>query len=334
MKTILEQLIQGQDLSEQQVQEIFEVILKGEVSESQVAAFLMGLAVKKETDEEITGIVKALKKEAVQLPTDYTDAMCNCGTGGDQSNTFNISTTVSFILAASGIRIAKAGNRSVSSQSGSADVLEVLGINIVADIQTLARALDEVGIAFIFAQSMHPAMKYIGTARKSLGIPTVMNIVGPLANPVNLETQMMGIYREDLQELAARVMDNLGRKRAIVITGPDHLDEAALYGVNTYTLLDHGKISKGSFTYRDLGLEEVTLDKIRGGDAKKNADILISVLKGEESPYLETTLLNAGLALFANGKVESIKAGVELARQFVADGSAYAKLKALQEVQV
>ena len=230
--------------------------------------------------------------------------------------------------------MAKAGNRSVSSKSGSADVLEALGINVAASPETLSKALDEVGLAFIFAQTMHPAMRFIGPARQAMGIPTIMNLVGPLANPLDLETQLMGLYRAELQEIVARAIQQLGRKRAVVITGPDNMDEAALYGTNTYTLLEDGNIAQHTFTYEDMGMEKVELSEITGGDAKENAAILLSVLKNEASPYLETTVLNAGLGFFANGKVATIKEGVELARQLIADGSALAKLQHLQEVQV
>ena len=334
MKEIFTQISNRQDLSEEQVEALFDKILKNEVSESQIAAFLIGLKTKGETAAEITGIVRALKKHATLLPDSFEDAMCNCGTGGDQSFSFNISTTACFILAAGGIRMAKAGNRSVSSKSGSADVLEALGINVSAAPKTLSRALDEVGLAFIFAQTMHPAMRYIGPARKALGIPTVMNIVGPLANPLDLESQLMGLYRKDLQEMAAQTMKKLGRKRAIIITGPDNMDEAALYGTNTYTLLEDGQISQHNFTYEDLDMPKVELADIVGGDAKENADILLSVLQNEPSPYLETTVLNAGLGFFANGKTNTIKEGVALARKLLADGSALAKLRHLQEVQI
>ena len=230
--------------------------------------------------------------------------------------------------------MAKAGNRSISSKSGSADVLEALGINVAASPETLSKALDKVGLAFIFAQTMHPAMRFIGPARQALGIPTIMNLVGPLANPLDLETQLMGLYRVELQEIVANAIQQLGRKRAVIITGPDNMDEAALYGTNTYTLLEDGHISLHTFTYEDLGMEKVELSDITGGDAKENAEILLSVLKNEASPYLETTVLNAGLGFFANGKVATIKEGVELARQLIADGSALEKLRQLQEVQV
>ncbi|MCR5492045.1 MAG: anthranilate phosphoribosyltransferase [Streptococcus sp.] len=334
MKELFNHIANREDLSEEEVEHLFDEILNNDISESEIAAFLMGLKVKGETPSEITGIVRALKNHAVLLPREFDDAMCNCGTGGDQSYSFNISTTASFVLAAGGIRVAKAGNRSVSSKSGSADVLEALGINISATPAILSRALDEVGLAFIFAQSMHPAMRFIGPARKVLGIPTIMNIVGPLANPVDLETQLMGLYRVDLQETAAKVMQKLGRKRALIITGPNNMDEAALYGENTYTLLENDRISQHSFTYQDLGMPRVELSDIVGGDAKQNAEILLSVLENQASPYLETTVLNAGLGFYANGKVDNLVDGVELARQLIADGSALAKLRQLQEVQV
>lgn len=334
MKEIFTKLSQKQDLNQEEVQELFENILQGQVSEAQIAAFLLGLKIKGETPEEITGVVKALKNRAARLPQTFEDAMCNCGTGGDQSYSFNISTTACFILAAGGVRMAKAGNRSVSSKSGSADVLEELGINIAAEPETLSQALDEAGLAFIFAQTMHPAMRYIGPARQALGIPTIMNLVGPLANPLDLETQLMGLYRVELQDTVAQSLRQLGRKRALVITGPDNMDEAALYGTNTYTLLEDGKISQHTFTYKDLDMDKVELADITGGDAKANAQILLSVLNNEPSPYLETTVLNAGLGFYANGKADSIKAGVTLARQLLADGSALAKLHQLQEVQV
>ncbi|AND79757.1 anthranilate phosphoribosyltransferase [Streptococcus pantholopis] len=334
MKVIFEQLAERKNLSEEQVQQIFEQILAGNISQAQIAAFLLGLKIKGETDSEITGIVRALKKHSRELPQTFDDAMCNCGTGGDQSYSFNISTTVSFILAAAGIRVAKAGNRSISSKSGSADVLEALGINVAAEPAVLANALKQVGLAFIFAQTMHPAMRYIGPARQELGVPTIMNLVGPLANPLDLETQLMGLYRPELQKIAAQAMSNLGRRRAVVITGPDNMDEAALYGTNTYTLLDDGEISQHTFTYKDLQMERVEPEAIKGGDAHENARILLSVLKNEASPYLETSVLNAGLAFYANGKTGSIKEGVVLARQLLAGGQALEKLRQLQEVQI
>lgn len=334
MKEIFEKLAVQTDLSESQMTAVAEKILNGQLTEAQIAAFLMALKIKGETPEEILGLVKAIKENAVSIPSQTSHVMDNCGTGGDRSFSFNISTTCSFILAGGGIRLAKHGNRSISSKSGSADVLEALGIAVDLAPEKLAQVLDETGIAFLFAQKMHPAMRYISPARQALGIPTIMNLIGPLTHPMNLETQLMGLYQADLQRDLAQVLKLLGRRRAVIITGPDNMDEAALYGVNHYTLLDKGEISQGSFSFKELGLPEVRLNDIKGGDAQENARILISVLKNEPSPYLETAILNAGLGFFANGKADSLAEGINLAREVIASGRAYAKLQALQEAQV
>ncbi|WP_373822930.1 anthranilate phosphoribosyltransferase [Streptococcus ferus] len=333
MKDIFEKLSAQTDLTEEEVAQVASQIFSGQLSESQIAAFLLALKMKGETPEEILGLVKMIKANALDIPTKFDDIMDNCGTGGDQSFSFNISTTACFVLAGGGVHLAKHGNRSISSKSGSADVLEELGIHLDLPAEKLGKIFDQTGIVFLFAQKMHPAMHYISPARQALGVPTIMNITGPLSHPMSLKTQLMGLYRQDLQEDLARVLDRLGRQRALIITGPDNMDEAALYGRNHYTLLDHGKISQGSFRAADLGLSEVGLEEIRGGDARENAQILLSVLKNVPSPYLETTVLNAGLGFYANGKAASIKEGVALARQVIASGQALKKLEELQEAQ-
>lgn len=333
MKDIFEKLSAQTDLTEEEVAQVASQIFSGQLSESQIAAFLLALKMKGETPEEILGLVKMIKANALDIPIKFDDVMDNCGTGGDQSFSFNISTTACFVLAGGGVHLAKHGNRSISSKSGSADVLEELGIHLDLPAEKLGKIFDQTGIVFLFAQKMHPAMRYISPARKALGVPTIMNITGPLSHPMSLKTQLMGLYRQDLQEDLARVLDRLGRQRALIITGPDNMDEAALYGRNHYTLLDHGKVSQGSFRAADLGLSEVGLEEIRGGDARENAQILLSVLKNVPSPYLETTVLNAGLGFYANGKAASIKEGVALARQVIASGQALKKLEELQEAQ-
>lgn len=333
MKDIFEKLSAQTDLTEEEVAQVASQIFSGQLSESQIAAFLLALKMKGETPEEILGLVKMIKANALDIPTKFDDVMDNCGTGGDQSFSFNISTTACFVLAGGGVHLAKHGNRSISSKSGSADVLEELGIHLDLPAEKLGKIFDQTGIVFLFAQKMHPAMRYISPARQALGVPTIMNITGPLSHPMSLKTQLMGLYRQDLQEDLARVLDRLGRQRALIITGPDNMDEAALYGRNHYTLLDHGKISQRSFRAADLGLSEVGLEEIRGGDARENAQILLSVLKNVPSPYLETTVLNAGLGFYANGKAASIIEGVALARQVIASGQALKKLEELQEAQ-
>lgn len=333
MKEIFARLAAGQNLTEEEMAAVVEKIATGQVSQAQVAAFLLGLKIKGESPEELTGLAKVMQAKALEIPTQVRDAMDNCGTGGDQSNSFNISTTAAFVLAAGGIQMAKHGNRSISSKSGSADVLEVLGINLDMKPEDLGRVFDQTGTVFLFAKNLHPAMKYIMPARLELGVPTIMNLTGPLINPVPLKTQLMGTSRPDLLEMTAQTLQNMGRERAIVITGPNQMDEAALHGRNQLALLEKGHISLHHFEAKDLGLTAYSLEDIRGGDVQYNAQILQAVLQNQPIPYLETVVLNAGLGFFANGKVDRIEDGIRLAREVIASGAALQKLKDLQEAQ-
>ena len=333
MKEIFARLAAGQNLTEEEMAAMVEKIATGQVSQAQVAAFLLGLKIKGESPAELTGLAKVMQAKALEIPTQVRDAMDNCGTGGDQSNSFNISTTAAFVLAAGGIQMAKHGNRSISSKSGSADVLEVLGINLDMKPEDLGRVFDQTGMVFLFAKNLHPAMKYIMPARLELGVPTIMNLTGPLINPVPLKTQLMGTSRPDLLEMTAQTLQNMGRERAIVITGPNQMDEAALHGRNQMALLEKGHISLHHFEAKDLGLTAYSLEDIRGGDAQYNAQILQAVLQNQAGPYLETVVLNAGLGFFANGKVDRIEDGIRLAREVIASGAALQKLKDLQEAQ-
>ena len=333
MKEIFARLAAGQDLTEEEMAAVVEKITTGQVSQAQVAAFLLGLKIKGESPEELTGLAKVMQAKALEIPTQVRDAMDNCGTGGDQSNSFNISTTAAFVLAAGGIQMAKHGNRSISSKSGSADVLEVLGINLDMKPEDLGRVFDQTGMVFLFAKNLHPAMKYIMPVRLELGVPTIMNLTGPLINPVPLKTQLLGTSRPDLLEMTAQTLRNMGRERAIVITGPNQMDEAALHGRNQLALLEKGQISLHHFEVKDLGLAAYGLHDIRGGDAQYNAQILEAVLQNQPGPYLETVGLNAGLGFFANGKVDRIEDGIRLAREVIASGAALQKLRDLQEAQ-
>lgn len=333
MKKIIGKLANFEDLSGQEMSDVIEAIVTGRVTESQIAALLLGLKMKGETVEERTALAQVMRGHALQIPTRLTDAMDNCGTGGDQSFSFNVSTTAAFVLAGGGIHMAKHGNRSISSKSGSADVLEALGINLDLDAASLGKVFDQTGIVFLFAKNMHPAMKYIMPARLSLGIPTVMNLTGPLIHPMALESQLLGTSRPDLLESTAQVLQKMGRKRALVVSGPGGLDEAGLHGRTHYALLADGEISLHSFVPADIGMEEVPLEAIRGGSAAENAAILEAVLQNQAGPYLEMTVLNAGLGFYANGKAASIPEGIALARQVLASGAAYEKLKQLQEYQ-
>lgn len=335
MKNELEKVMTGHNMTVNEMDMLANSIIQGELTEVQIASFLVALHMKGESSTELTGLARALQRSSVHIPTHVMDAMDNCGTGGDRSFSFNISTTSAFVLAAGGVHMAKHGNRSITSKSGSADVLEALGINLYLPAEKLAKVFDEVGLVFLFAQNLHPAMKYFTPVRRQLEIPTIMNLTGPLINPVSLETQLLGTSRPDLLLTTAEVLKGLGRKRALVVSGPNHMDEAALFGENHVALLaENGEITEMSFTAGDLGMKEVALNEIRGGEAPENAEILINVLNNMASPFLETTVLNAGLGFFANGKVASIRDGVDMARDVIASGTALEKLHQLQEMQV
>ncbi|OJG73583.1 anthranilate phosphoribosyltransferase [Enterococcus quebecensis] len=314
-------------------QQIAEKIFEGQMTDSQIAAFLTALKCKGETAEEIAGIAETIQRKAVMIDCQKENVMDNCGTGGDQSGSFNISTTAAFVLSAGGVTVAKHGNRSISSKSGSADIFECLGVNIALSPEKISTILNEVGLAFLFAPHMHPKMKYVMKVRKELGTPTILNLIGPLTNPVLLESQLMGTYRRDLLEETAKTLGELGRKRAVVVNGAGGLDEATLAGTTHFALLEQGQISMHTIEPEEVGFARLPLAAIRGGDAKQNTEILLSILKNQASPYLDTVLLNAGLGFFSNGKVSTVQEGIVLARECVASGGAFDKLQQLIQIQ-
>ncbi|MDF2858281.1 MAG: anthranilate phosphoribosyltransferase, partial [Neobacillus sp.] len=282
MKNYLIQLAEHKSLSENEMKTAVEIILGEEASESEIAAFLMGLKSKGETVEEITGIVRALKENTLTFTKKFPNILDNCGTGGDGSSSFNISTTSAFVIAGAGISVAKHGNRSVSSKTGSADVLEYLGININLPAERTEEILQEIGIAFLFAPHVHPKLKQVMTVRRKLKIPTIFNFIGPLTNPIDLDYQLLGVYRRDLLNVFAEVLHKLGRKKATVINGAGFMDEASLQGENHLTVLENGVISNHSFFPEEMGLPQYENTSIKGGDSQENAEILLRVLKGEK----------------------------------------------------
>ncbi|WP_270994175.1 anthranilate phosphoribosyltransferase [Listeria seeligeri] len=326
MEQLLQKVYDQQNLSKEEMSSIATAIFEGQLSKIRIAAFLIALKAKGETAEEMVGIAEVMKQVATQIDFPAGTAMDNCGTGGDKSNSFNISTTAAFVIAASGIPVAKIGNGSISSRSGSADVCKELGIDINMRPEDVTHLLEDVGIAFLYAPHVHPNMKYVMDVRKELGTPTIFNLIGPLSNPVQLETQLMGIYRRDLLEQTAKVLGELGRKRALVLNGAGFMDEASLAGENHFALYENGEVSLSTLNPADVGLAIYTQEAISGGDAKENAAILRSVLDGETGAYLDTVLLNAGFGLFTNGKVNTVKEGVELARELIESGAAKQKL--------
>jgi anthranilate phosphoribosyltransferase len=332
MKNFLLQLAEGESFSEPQMKEAMDLLLGEEVSESEIAAFLMGLKSKGETVEEITGIVKGLKDNTLPFRKKFPNVLDNCGTGGDGSSSFNISTTSAFVIAGAGIPVAKHGNRSISSKTGSADVLEYLGINLNLPVEVTEEILAELGIAFLFAPHVHPKLKKVMMVRRQLKIPTIFNFIGPLTNPIDLDYQLLGVYRRDLLPVFAEVLQNLGRKRAVVINGAGFMDEASLQGENHLTLLEDGVISSQSFVPEEVGLPIYDNSAIKGGDSKENAIILKNVLSGEKGACRDTVLLNAGIGIYTSGKAETISEGINIAREVIDSGVAYEKLHRLIEV--
>ncbi|MBY0146017.1 anthranilate phosphoribosyltransferase [Neobacillus niacini] len=332
MKNFLLQLADGESFSEPQMKEAMDLLLGEEVSESEIAAFLMGLKSKGETVEEITGIVKGLKENTLPFRKKFPNVLDNCGTGGDGSSSFNISTTSAFVIAGAGIPVAKHGNRSISSKTGSADVLEYLGINLNLPVEVTEEILDELGIAFLFAPHVHPKLKKVMMVRRQLKIPTIFNFIGPLTNPIDLDYQLLGVYRRDLLPVFAEVLQNLGRKRAVVINGAGFMDEASLQGENHLTLLEDGVISSQSFVPEEVGLPQYDNSAIKGGDSKENAIILKNVLSGEKGACRDTVLLNAGMGIYTSGKAETIAEGINIAREVIDSGAAYEKLHRLIEM--
>lgn len=331
MRTFLKRLSERESLSRLEMKKVMEHIFSEEITDSEIAAFMIGLKTKGETVDEIVGIVEALREKALPFETRIPNVMDNCGTGGDGSKSFNISTTSAFVMSGAGIPVAKHGNRSITSKTGSADVLEYLGVNWDIEPYSSMELLQEIGITFLFAPYVHPKIKHIMKVRRDLRIPTVFNLIGPLTNPVDLETQLLGIYRRDLIEMFAEVLKTLGRKRAVVLNGAGFMDEASLAGVNHLAILEDGHIRTEILHPEELGLTVYTNDAIQGGDSKENAEILLQVLKGKKGACRDTVLLNAGIGIFANGRTASIKDGVKLAEKSIDSGAALGKLELLIE---
>ncbi|AXI07931.1 anthranilate phosphoribosyltransferase [Oceanobacillus zhaokaii] len=329
MKNYLEKLINQENLTTEEMKDAVNYCFTDAVTDSEIAAFLTALQVKGETSDEITGIVDVIRNESLFQGTSISGAIDNCGTGGDRSYSFNISTTSAFVLAGAGVTVAKHGNRSITSKSGSADVLEQLGVSLSFTKEQIEELLLENQIAFLFAPNVHVALKPFTKVRKELKIPTIFNAIGPLTNPINLDSQLLGVYRQELMPILAEALHKLGRRRAVVVNGAGNVDEATLAGENQLMLLDDGKITSFTLRPEDVGLPYYSKDEIRGGNANQNAEILLSVLKGKNGAYYNTTILNAGIGIFANGKAETIEDGIELARESIDSGAALAKLEYL-----
>ncbi|CAI9386713.1 anthranilate phosphoribosyltransferase [Niallia sp. Sow4_A1] len=331
MKEYVEKLMANQSLTEAEMENAASLLFSDEITDTEIAAFITSLKMKGETVEEIVGIVNAVRKQTLPFSETIMGCIDNCGTGGDRSQSFNISSTSAFVLAGAGIPVAKHGNRSISSKTGSADVLEELGIKLNVTPEQNIRQLEEVGITFLFAQHVQPKMGRIMKVRRELKLPTIFNLIGPLTNPISLETQVLGIYRSDLLVTFAESLKKLGRKRAVVLNGAGGMDEASLQGDNQLVILQNGKIEETILNPEDVNLPYYTNGKIRGGDAKENATILWNVLKGKKGAYRDTVLLNAGIGIYTAGRADSIIEGVNAAKESIDSGAALHKLNQLVE---
>ncbi|MFZ5761560.1 MAG: anthranilate phosphoribosyltransferase [Thermodesulfobacteriota bacterium] len=322
----------GSHLSEAEMVATMQEIMGGTATDAQIGAFITALRMKGETVDEITGAARVMREKATRVEAEVAGGILvdTCGTGGDASGTFNVSTTAAFVVAGAGVPVAKHGNRSVSSICGSADVLEALGVNLSLSPERVGRAIREVGIGFLFAPSLHGAMKYAIGPRREIGIRTIFNLLGPLTNPAGANVQVMGVYDQRLVEPLAQVLGKLGSKRALVVCGEGNLDEITITGPTMVAEYREGAVRTYTITPETCGLPRATLAEIRGGaTAAEAAALLREVLQGARGPRLDMVLLNAGAALMAAGKAADLPAGVAMARQVVASGAALAKMEAL-----
>lgn len=320
--TLIEQLGRRQDLTAEEAANAMAVIMRGDATAAQVAGFLIGLSMKGERPAELVGFARAMRAEAVPLSTAVDEVFDTCGTGGDRSGSFNISTAAALVLAACGMRVAKHGNRAVSSLCGSADVLEALGVNVTARPAVVERCLHQVGIAFFFAPTFHPAMRHAAQVRRDLGVPTVFNLLGPLTNPARPSRQLVGVPRSELTGLMARALLLLGSERAWVVHGADGLDELSTTGQTKVSECRDGSVRTFYVHPADYGLARNSVDALKGGDATENAQRVRDVLQGAPGPARNVVLLNAGAALFIAGRVESVRAGIAHAGQAIDGGRA------------
>ena len=310
--------------------DLFRQVMNGKVTPVQLSAILMGLHVKTETVSEIAAAAKVMREFATKVDVgDLPNLVDTCGTGGDKAHTFNISTAAAFVAAAAGAKVAKHGGRSVSSQSGSADVLEVLGVNVNLTAAQAAESIRQVGLGFMFAPNYHPAMKHAAPIRKELGMRTILNILGPLTNPAGAPNQVMGVFHSDLVGIQARVLKELGSKHVMVVHGEDGLDEITLSGSTLVAELKHGFVTEYKIEPKQFGLDIAPIDAIKAADKDASKQIVLAVLDNQSGPAKDIVMLNAGAAIYVAGLANDLWGGVAKAREMIETGKARAKLDAL-----
>jgi len=321
----------GEDLTAQHMAGAMEEIMGGKAVTSQIVSFLAGLSAKGETVEELTAAVSVMRQHVVRIHTDKPVVLDTCGTGGDVKGTFNISTAASFVAAGAGITVAKHGNRSISSSCGSADILEALGININMSPKRLEECLDKVGIAFLFAPNLHPAMRFAMPARKEIGKRTMFNILGPLTNPAQAQHQLIGVYDQRWTEILAQVLLNLGTNHALIVHGEDGMDEITTTGATFIAETDKEKVKTYKITPEDFSLQRASLDELKGGTANDNAKILLDILNGFDGRRRDIVILNAAAAIYAADGITLIKDAIAVARESLDSKMALKKFNQLKE---
>lgn len=332
IKEVISKVVKGADLTEEEMKGAMEGIMGGHATAAQIAAFITALRLKGETVEEITGAALVMREKSTKVKTPGGVVVDTCGTGGDESMTFNISTASAFVAAAAGVIVAKHGNRSVSSRSGSADVLKELGVNIEAKVGRVEECLKEVGIGFLFAPLLHGAMKYAAPVRREIGIRTIFNILGPLTNPAGAPRQVLGVYDPSLTDLLAKVLYNLGCEYAFVVCGEDGLDEITLAGETRVTELKEASIKTYHIRPEDFGFERCSPADLRGGEPVENARIILGVFNGEKGPARDVVILNSAAAIVAGAKAKTLEEGIAEAHGAIDSGGALEKLESLKKI--
>ncbi|MFC1569655.1 anthranilate phosphoribosyltransferase [bacterium] len=329
IKEAIQKTIEGVSLSQEEAHLVATEIMEGQATDAQIAALLMCLRLKGETIDEITGFTKTMREKVTRIPCNAQNLVDTCGTGGDSSGTFNISTVSAIVAAGAGCIVAKHGNRSVSSQCGSADVLKALGVNLDITPEKAGECIDQNGIGFLFAPLLHKAMKYAIGPRREVGVRTIFNILGPLTNPAGAHRQVMGVFHVDLTEPIANVLKKLGSEHVMVVHGEDGLDEMTLTGKTRVSELKDGVVQTYDLDPTSFGFTLASPDDLKGGDAEQNAAIVQAVLQGKKDGKRDTVVLNAGAVIYVGGKAPSIQAGMQLAEQAIDSGAALQKLEML-----
>ncbi len=336
----IRRVVDGQHLERVEAESVMDAIMTGKATDAQIAAFLTAMRMKCETVEELIGFARVIRAkaspvrpkcvvEAAFSGTEREMLVDTCGTGGDAAGTFNISTATAFVVAGAGIQVAKHGNRSVSGICGSADVVEALGIRIDLEPEAVARCIDEVGIGFLYAPLLHSAMRYVMLARREMKIRTVFNLLGPLCNPAGANAQVLGVYSETLTDMMARVLCELGARRALVVHGLDGLDEVTISGETKISEVRDGEVRTYYVVPEDFGLERAPIEQIQGGDAQRNAEIIREVMADRDGVRKDVVLLNAAAGLVAGGRARFLREGIEMARESISSGAAASRLERL-----